>query len=306
MRAVAAGLDIAGIVNNINQPVSVNRGPFLLRKAQELCAEVKSLGAAVLVAVEKGDAEALVLLRQSHETRILELVRDVRYLQWKESESATEALLGSRSTVWERYRHYMRILGAADDVLDSVKTVELLRNELTEETFEEAFGELVEAYTSPLAREAYRKETSVGGLLEFAGNAVVGVVGGELGRTLPLNKNEHAELNIFLPTADAFSLVSTVMNIAAPILSLIPQFGAAAKPMGVGAEIGFGGQQLSTAASYAATGAQKVADAFKGSAERASKMAGYYRRGGGLRAAGQRRRERVGAVRAADRGIAPP
>ena len=31
------------------------------------------------------------------------------------------------------------------------------------------------------------------------------VVGGELGKTLPLNKNEHAELNIFLPTADFFA-----------------------------------------------------------------------------------------------------
>jgi hypothetical protein len=276
--AAAAGLDIASIVNNVSQPVSSTRGPLLLQKAQELCNEVKALGAAVLAAVEKQEAEALAALRQSHERRALELARDVRFLQWKEAEAATEALLLSRSTVWERFRHYKRILGADDEAINAVKSVDLVRQELTEETFETAFDELVSAHTVALAREAYRKETSVGGLMEFAGNAVVSVVGGELGKTLPLNKNENAELNVFLPTADAFSLMATVMKIAAPLLSLIPQFGAAAKPMGVGAEVGFGGMQLSKAAEYASQGAEAVANAFKGSAERASKMAGYYRR----------------------------
>lgn len=276
--AAAAGLDIASIVNNVSQPVSTIRGPLLLQKAQELCNEVKALGAAVLTAVEKQDGEALAAIRQTHERQALALTRDVRFLQWKEAEAATAALLASRATVWERYQHYKRILGADDETINAVRSIDLVRQELNEETFETALTELVGAHTVALPREAYRKETSVGGLMEFAGNAVVSVVGGQLGATLPLNKNEHAELNIFLPTADAFSLAATVMKIAAPILSLIPQFGAAAKPMGVGAEVGFGGVQLSKAADYASQGAEAVANAFKGSAERASKMAGYYRR----------------------------
>ncbi|MFC7448963.1 toxin [Rhodococcus daqingensis] len=278
VRAAAAGLDIAGVVNNVTQPVSVQRGPLLLLKAQELCNEVKALGAALLSAVEKGEAEQLAALRQSHELRTLRLARDVRFLQWKDAESATHALLASRATVWERYRHYKRILGVEAATIDAVKTVNLARQELTEDTFDTAYAELVTAHTKALGREDYRKETSVGGLMEFAGNAVVSVVGGELGKTLPLNKNENAELNIFLPTADAFALVSTVMGIAAPVLSLIPQFGAAAKPMGVGAEVGFGGIQLSKAASYSSRIAEQVATAYRSSAERAAKMAGYYRR----------------------------
>ena len=278
VKAVAAGLDIASIVNNINQPVSTLRGVLLLQKAQELCNEVKTLAASALSAIEKAEAEHLALLRQSHETRVAQLVREVRFQQWKEAEAATDTLLASRLTVWERYRHFKRILGVSDGEIESVRSVDLVRQELTEETFDTAYAELVAVHTAQLGREAYRKETSVGGLMEFAGEAVVSVVGGELGKTLPLNKNEHAELNIFLPTADAFSLVSTIMKVAAPILGLIPQFGAAAKPMGVGAEIGFGGIQLSKFASYGSDIAEKVANAFKGSAERASKMAGYYRR----------------------------
>ena len=129
------------------------------------------LGAAA--AIEKGEAEHLATLRQSHETRILQLARDVRFLQWKEAEAATETLLLSRATVWERYRHYKRILGVADADIDAVRVVDLVRQELTEETFDAAYAELVGAHTRALAREAYRKETSVGGLMEFAGNAVV-------------------------------------------------------------------------------------------------------------------------------------
>ena len=52
VKAVAAGLDIGSIVNNINQPLSTVRGPLLLQKAMEICSEVKALGAALLSALE--------------------------------------------------------------------------------------------------------------------------------------------------------------------------------------------------------------------------------------------------------------
>jgi hypothetical protein len=278
VRAVAAGLDIAGIVNNLNQPVSTIRGPLLLQKAMELCNEVKQLGAAVLAAVEKGDVEHAALLRQQHELNIQNLTRDVRFLQWKDAEATTAALVASRGVVFERYRHFKKILGTGDGEIDALRSVDLLRNELNEETFDAAFAELVGAYAGQLPREAYRKETSVGGLMEFAGEAVVGLAGGKLGETLPLNKNENAELNIFLPTSDFFGSVAAVLNIAAPILGLIPQFAVHGTPLGVGGAATFGGEQLSKAAKYGAEGATHISEAFRSSAERASKMAGYYRR----------------------------
>ncbi|MEA2997630.1 MAG: hypothetical protein QOG74_3179, partial [Alphaproteobacteria bacterium] len=278
VRAAAAGLDIASIVNNINQPLSTVRGPMLLQKAMDLCNEVKSLGNALLAALEKGDAEHIALLRQQHELNSLNLAQDVKFLQWKEAESATEALLKSRATSWERFRHYKRILGVSDSDIDALKTIDLVRQQLTEGTFDTAYAELVDRYTKSLPREAYRKETSVGGVMEFAGNVVVSAFGGQLGQTLPLNKNENAELNIFLPSSDAFSTIAMVMNVAAPILALIPQFDAHATPLGVGGKVGFGGVELSNAAKFAAQASELVSNAFKTSAERASRMAGYYRR----------------------------
>ena len=278
VKAVAAGLDLASIVNNLHQPVSAVRGPLLLQKAQELCQEVKSLGGAVLQAIEKGELERASLMRQQHELTIQTLTRDVRFLQWKEAEAATEALLESRGNVWERFRHYKKILGAPDSDIDGLKSVDLIRGDLTEDTFDAAYNELVTAYAGELPREAYRKETSVGGLMEFAGEQVVSLVGGRLGETLPLNKNENAELNIFLPTSDAFGTAATILSIAAPILGLVPQFAVHGTPLGIGGAATFGGDQLSKAAKYGSEGAKMISDAFRNSAERASKMAGYYRR----------------------------
>ncbi len=278
VRAAAAGLDMSSILNNINQPVSAVRGPLLLQKAMEICQEVKSLGSALLSALEKKDAEHISLLRQQHEINISKLVQDIKFLQWKEAESATESLLKSRTNVFERYAHYKKILGTNESDINALKTVELVRNELTEETFDAAYQEMVSNYAIDLAKENYRKETTVGGLMEFAGNVVTSIAGGELGKTLPLNKNENAELNIFLPTYDTFSTLSTVLKVAAPILGLIPQGKIQGTPLGVGGVVEFGGVQLKSAATEGSELAQKAANAFAASAERASKLAGYYRR----------------------------
>jgi hypothetical protein len=278
VKAVAAGIDLGSIINNINQPVSTVRGPLLLQKAMEICAEVKSLGNALLSALEKGDAEHIALMRQQHELNILTLVQDIKFLQWKESEAATEALLRSRNTAFERFKHYKLILGNKEGDINKLKAIELARKELTEESFDEVYRELVEEYAVDIANEPYRKETSVGGLMEFAGNVVTGIFGGELGKTLPLNKNENAELNIFLPSSDTFNAASMGLKIAAPILGLIPQFNVHGTPLGVGGAVQFGGIELKAAAEGASEIAKKVADAFASSADRASKMAGYYRR----------------------------
>ncbi len=278
VKAAAAGIDIGSIVNNINQPVSNIRGPMLLQKALEICSEVRSLGAALLSAIEKGEAEHISLLRQKHEINILDMVQDVKFLQWKETEAATEALLKSRSTTFERYKHYKLILGNAEADINNYNQIDLLRSELTEENFDGVYGQLVDKYAVTISKEAYRQETSVGGLMEFAGNAVTTIAGGQLGKTLPLNKNENAELNVFLPTSDTFNTLSMALKLASPLLALIPQINAHATPLGVGGAIGFGGIQLSKAADSGSDYSKQVANAFASSAERASKMAGYYRR----------------------------
>lgn len=286
VKAAASGLDIGSIVNNINQPLSTVRGPVLLQKALEICSEVKSLGAALLSALEKKDGESISLLRQKHELNISKLTQDTKFLQWKEAENATESLLSSRTSAFERYRHYKKILGTDDTEINKLKTIDLARKDLNETVFDEVYAQYVGQYAVELSKEDYRKETSVGGVMEFAGNVVNGLssalsggkFGSGLGETLPLNKNENAELNVFLPAYDTFNTLSAVLDLASPLAALIPQFHGHATPLGVGVAVAIGGQQAHAVVKDFAGSMQQIANAFHTSADRASKMAGYYRR----------------------------
>src|SRR5260370_3623101 len=70
VKAAAAGIDISSIVSGLNQPIGPVRCLTLIQKTLELCGEVRSLGGALLSALEKGDAEHLSLVRQRHEVQI--------------------------------------------------------------------------------------------------------------------------------------------------------------------------------------------------------------------------------------------
>ena len=78
VKAVAAGIDISSALADLNAPLPLYRFNILLQKANEVCDDVKALGAALLAALEKKDAEALSLLRQGQEIRLLEAVKAVR------------------------------------------------------------------------------------------------------------------------------------------------------------------------------------------------------------------------------------
>jgi hypothetical protein len=74
------------------------RFELLVAKTQEICQEVKSLGANLLSAIEKHDNESLSLLRAQHENAILQLAEMVKYAQWQDAQKATQALQLSLAT----------------------------------------------------------------------------------------------------------------------------------------------------------------------------------------------------------------
>jgi hypothetical protein len=268
VKAAAAGIDISSVVSGLNQPLSLVRAPLIIQKALEICSEVKTLGNALLSALEKKDAEELALLRQGHEIKILQLVEDVKYLQWKESEAATEALLKTREITYQRYRHYQLILGMKDDDLGEIKDLAIEKKELNEDNFDEVYNELVAKYGNLISLEEYRKEQNSGDLIGQSGDGV----------NLQLNRSESKELNTFMPEAHDLQQDSAVYDTIASVLSLIPQFNVHATPIGIGAATGFGGQQLSTFASIGAKIIRLDADEMSYMAIRASKLATYQRR----------------------------
>jgi hypothetical protein len=260
VKAAAAGIDISSLVSGLNQPLSPVRAALLIQKALEICSEVRGLGGALLSALEKQDAEALSLLRQKHEINIQQLAQDVRFLQWKEAESATESLLKSRDSAVERYRFYQRLLGGTEVDIEGVTDFTLERRSLTEENFDEVYGELVGQYAQEVTRD------------EYASLEVI-----DEGR-LFLNSNEDAELNVHMPTAKDYQLAAFTLRQIAPAMSLVPDFPINIHYWGIGATIVFGGTGLTSNMKTAADVLELLASRESHDAGRASKTASYERR----------------------------
>jgi hypothetical protein len=107
VRAAAAGVDIASALNDINAPIPHYRFNVMMQKASELCSEVKAMGGAVLSALEKRDAEALALLRSSHEVELLKAVREIKQQQIDETNNTLHGLMQYQNVVTTRQQYYL-------------------------------------------------------------------------------------------------------------------------------------------------------------------------------------------------------
>ncbi len=106
VRAAAAGVDIASVLAELTAPRPHYRFSVMLQKATELCNDVKSLGASLLAALEKKDAEDLVLLRSGHEVQLLQAMRDTKKQQVDEATHALEGLQRYQEVVTARQEYY--------------------------------------------------------------------------------------------------------------------------------------------------------------------------------------------------------
>jgi hypothetical protein len=264
VKAAAAGIDIGSIAGGTNQPAGPVRSTLLIQKALELCAEVRAFGSALLAAIEKQDGERLALLRQEHELRILQMSRDVRFLQWKQAEEATEGLLRSRAIVLERYRYYRRLLGLASDGAEGESapdTFPLDRRELTEDNFNEALAAFVGQYDLAVAFPEYAP-----------------LAAKQEGR-LYLHAGEYDDLNDHADRALAARISAAGTDAAAGLLALIPTFHLKASYWGVGpdARVG-GGDPLASAGRAVSAGFSMWAAIEEKQGQSAAKKASYERR----------------------------
>jgi Tc toxin complex TcA C-terminal TcB-binding domain/ABC toxin N-terminal region/Neuraminidase-like domain/Putative peptidoglycan binding domain len=106
VRAQAAGLSIGAVLQDISAALPNYRFSVMLQKANEVAAEVRNLGAALLSALEKRDGEALSTLRSGQEVRLLQAVRDVRNSQIAEAEANIAALRKSQEMAKARKDYY--------------------------------------------------------------------------------------------------------------------------------------------------------------------------------------------------------
>jgi hypothetical protein len=272
--AAAAGLNIGSVVSGLNQPTGPVRAPVLVQKALELCAEVRSLGAGLLSAIEKGDAETLAVLRQNNEVALQQLTQNIRYLHWQQAQAATEALLRSRASALERYTFYLRELGQTPNtaVAPDNFTVDHTTM-LTEANFADAYQALVAQYDLPITTMPYPNLT----LAQAASPANQSGASGA--GNLYLNTNEDAELNTHMPTARDEHLASEVTASAAPVLALIPSLEVDLHYWGLGAHTKIlGGDWLAGATNAAAGIIRALATWQQDQGAMAARTAGYQRR----------------------------
>lgn len=102
--------DVCGDENEWCMPQSPYRFMVLVQKAQEITGEVRSLGGALLSAYEKMDGEYLSYMRTTHERQLLELSKEVKQLQWRESDWQVQALYKTKEMAMTRLQYYKDLI----------------------------------------------------------------------------------------------------------------------------------------------------------------------------------------------------
>ena len=255
-RGAAAGLDIGAIVSGANQPLPLVRFQFLVQKAAEICQEVKSFGAELLSAIEKEDNETLAIMRARHERVILEKTEMVRYAQYQEAIKAREGLEKSLVNVEARYQYYEKLLGSKES--DIKIPADLEKPDAT--GLEKLKLKVVEPVVQPRAIEV--------DIVQDPQQAA----GGKKISSYELQELERLE------EARGLHAASAQLDLVGSYLSLIPQFGVAGEPLGVGGNAGFGGVQLSKMASMMAGAIRLGGDEASYQANKAAKIGSYGRR----------------------------
>jgi len=255
-RAAAAGLDVAAIVNGVNQPLPLVRFQLLAQKATEIAQEVKSLGSALLSAMEKEDGEAMAALRARHERTLMEMAEHVKYAQVQEAIKSREGLAQTLAIAIQRYTYYERQLGkTAQDIaqvipaLDELDTVAL-----------DAMKFAMQEPAVPL-REV---EVDISSDLGASGGRVI-------------SSNEKEEMKL-LDWAQALQDAAAASDTIGSILGAIPQLAVHATPVGVGAKAEFGGMHLHDIFGAISSASRGVAGRLTFEAQKATKIGSYARR----------------------------
>src|SRR6185369_13605573 len=110
VKATAAGIDVGAALADARAPLPLYRFTVMAQKATELCGEVKAFGGALLAAIEKGDAEALALMRSGHDQEMLRGLRAVKETQLLEAKTNIDAIGVSLQSAQTRFTHYIGLV----------------------------------------------------------------------------------------------------------------------------------------------------------------------------------------------------
>ena len=97
--------DFGGVLPNY-------RFSYMIQKATDLCNEVKSLGAALLAALEKEDAEGLALLHASQEITVQQNIDAVKVMQIADANFGYNNLVAYQTLMTDKQSYYAGLISA--------------------------------------------------------------------------------------------------------------------------------------------------------------------------------------------------
>jgi hypothetical protein len=251
VQATSQGLSLGSILASLSSPPPIYRFTHLIQKANEFCNDVKSLGSALLSALEKKDAEELGRLRATHETTMLELMTSIKERQVLEAKSNRENLLKARDTASFRLQHYIDLLGNESVTVPAPPTINAV---LTSES------------QLPADTGISAIETDVDVSLVESDESGIKII--------PKEKEEFDRTD----EAHDYQFAAGVTETIAGALHLIPVFEAAGSPFGVGARVAWGGTFLGNAGNAVAKGLLTHAGNMTYESGKAAKMSALIRR----------------------------
>lgn len=117
VKAAAQGLSVDSVLNDLNTPMPNYRFYYLLQKALELCNELKTIGGAMLMAIEKQDNETMALLRAKHESVMQNLLMEIKKKQLEEAQKNIESLQQNRKGPEARMKYYLKLSGLDESMV---------------------------------------------------------------------------------------------------------------------------------------------------------------------------------------------
>lgn len=283
VRAAAAGVDVGGVLADLNAPLPFYRFNVMAQKATELCAEVKSLGAALLSAIEKGDAETMALMRSTHELQMLRSVRMVKELQLYEAKANIDAIGVSLESAQKRFTHYVGLVTQMESLSIPTTpvgvTVQSLAVAATEALTNVAtFVQSGTAMVDPIATASIEMMKQS---LARTAEALSATLPPESSATdkVPMNAAEKRQSNE-LKSAHDLQKKAMEQRLVAQVLAKIPDFtlGAQGWTSSPVVQLTLGGTLLSSFANFSASILDTEASEHSYRAGLHSTLAGYQRR----------------------------
>ena len=167
------------------------RFAVLAQRALELAGDVRSFGAQLLAAYERGDAEHLVSLRAAHERQLLELTLAERKDQWREADWQVQSLRKTKEGAQTRLRYFTNLI--ANGLIG------------TEHGYESSIG------VSTGSRTAANVSSAIGQAMVYVPDFSLGVAG-IAGSPLQFN-----QLPLGNKLATAFTTAAHILNTVADI-----------------------------------------------------------------------------------------